>query len=129
MKKLIVPSVYIFIFSLLFINCNNSKSIEGKSNQWLKGQTITAKVTYEKYGFVVLLRNETAKDFNLKNVKIIYYDKNKNEMFIYLTGSNDIWLEPGKYFEFPRYGTGEETIVKVSILKNDKTIETFAVTF
>ncbi|MCX6173645.1 MAG: hypothetical protein NTZ27_02710 [Ignavibacteriales bacterium] len=129
MKNLILSSVFIFIFSLLFINCNNPNSIEGKSNQWLKGQTISTKVTYEKYGFVVLLHNETAKDFNLINVKITYYDKNKNEMFINLSGLNNIWLESGKYFEFPRYGTGEETIIKVSILQNDKTIEIFSVTF
>ncbi len=129
MKNLILSSVFIFICSLLFINCNNSNSIEGKSNQWLKGKTISAKVTYEKYGFVVLLHNETVKDFNLENVHFTFIDKSNNKKSIHPFASSGAWLQPDKYFEFPRYGNGQETLVNVSILQNDKTIETFSVTF
>ncbi len=125
MKRSITLTLIFILVSFLFICCGNAEGIEGEPNQWMKGKTISAKVIFENYGVSIRLRNDTQKDFSLKNVRItIWGDKNgKSE----LNDFYNIWLAPADSLILPPFGIGDEYKVNVAVVQEEKTIDSFSV--
>lgn len=125
MKKLL-QSIMLFSFLFLF-QCSNHEKIEGNPSQWLKGKSITVKVEFMINGFELWLRNDTDTAFNMGNMNIAYYNASNDE-FIVQPFPGDVLLDSKKIFVFPTYGSGDETVVIISIKEKEKIIEEFIVT-
>lgn len=123
-KNIILTSIFISV-SLLLTFCGKGNGVEGEPNQWMVGKTISVKVIFENIGVSIRLRNDTQKDFSLKDLNITYIgDKNgKSE----IKNFANLWLASGDSLTLPPFGIGDEYEVGVSVVQDGKTVDSFTV--